>query len=443
MSSFKIGILGCGAATKRYYVPAFKKFGYLIRDLYLIDKDLDLANDIKKVLGYGNVIDDYTKIIEKIQGIIVVLPNKLHFEVSMKCLEAGVHVLCEKPLAEYSEDVRKLNETAKNKNVGLCVNNTRRMFPSFQKVKEIISNGEIGQLKSIKFTEGNIFEWPSVSGFYVDPSVSSKGILSDVGPHVLDLVCWWLGGKLKFLDYKDDSFGGPESLIKFKGELSGCKVEVLLNRLNVLKNQFVVTGEKGTIEGELFEWKKLKLKFHNGEKRNLKLKTKIKNYPEFVIPIVENFIKVIQGTEKPMISGIDVLNSIDIIEKCYLSRTKTRKFHNKVYHKDIKNNTKTLITGASGFIGGSVVERLYSSNNRNIIAGIRQWSTAARLGRTPVEIVLMDLMDKNTIKNALNGVDEIIHCAKGSPLVTIQGTKNLLDAALKRKDKKICAYQYY
>ena len=96
----------------------------------------------------------------------------------------------------------------------------------------------------------------------------------------------------------------------------------------------------------------------------------------------------------------------------------------------------TLITGATGFIGGRIVEVLYLTGHRKVRAAIRQWSSAARLGRFPVDIVQMDLMKPEQITKALEGVDEIIHCAKGAYDVTVEGTRNLLEAALQKKIKR-------
>ena len=320
MESIKIGIIGCGAATDRYYVPAFKKHPHLIKNLYLVDNNKIQAEKVAIKLGGGEVIDDYRSIIDKVQGAIIVLPHFLHHSCSMAFLKAGVNVLCEKPLAISSIEAREMIQTAKEMNVSLCVNNTRRMFPSFKKVKEIIKSGQIGQVRSIKYYEGNSFDWPSSTGFYVNPKVSSKGALLDIGAHVLDLICLWLDGKPKLIEYRDDSFGGPESVVRIKAQADRCKIDVLLNRLCDLDNHYQITGELGTIEGELYEWNKLKVKMSSGKIVEYDLKPKFKSFPEFIHPIVDNFLSTINGKESPLIAGDDVLNSIQFIEECYNNR---------------------------------------------------------------------------------------------------------------------------
>jgi predicted dehydrogenase/nucleoside-diphosphate-sugar epimerase len=433
MEKFKIGIIGCGAATKRYYVPAFKKYPEISKNVYLVDKNLSKAQEIGQELGSDKIFKDYKDVIGKVEGVIIVLPHFLHFKVAMDFLNAGTHVLCEKPLAELKAQVEEMISAAEQKNVQICVNNTRRMFPSFQKLKELVDNGTIQDISEINFIEGSIFEWPSETSFYVDPKVSAKGVLLDIGSHVLDLICWWLGHKPELVQYRDDSYGGPESLVHIQAKSKKTTINITLNRLLELNNGFRLEGNFGSIEGKQYDWNKLVLTDKSGKSSIIKNGAKVKTYPEFVIPIVDNFFDVISGKGKPLISAVDVKDSIHWIDECYSQRQKNTFYPNKfVPHIISKSENVTLVTGATGFIGGRIVEALYMSQDRKVRASARQWSTAARLGRFPVDIVSLDLLDRKTIEEALDGVTEVIHCAKGSQEVTVNGTRNLIDLAFQR-----------
>lgn len=88
-----------------------------------------------------------------------------------------------------------------------------------------------------------------------------------------------------------------------------------------------------------------------------------------------------------------------------------------------------VVTGAGGFIGGRVVELLHSSGSASIRAGLRRWSSAARIGRLPVEIVQCDVTDPLQAQLVVKGANAVIHCAVGSRDVTVSGTRNMLAAA--------------
>lgn len=93
------------------------------------------------------------------------------------------------------------------------------------------------------------------------------------------------------------------------------------------------------------------------------------------------------------------------------------------------SENKVLVTGASGFIGKRIVETLCHSSSTVPRAGVRTWSCAMNLELLPIEIVLCDVLDKDQIREALDGVNCVIHCAYGSKEVTVQGTDNMLCAA--------------
>jgi nucleoside-diphosphate-sugar epimerase len=95
-----------------------------------------------------------------------------------------------------------------------------------------------------------------------------------------------------------------------------------------------------------------------------------------------------------------------------------------------------LVTGASGFIGGWLVETLYLNGYADVRAGIRSWSSAARLARFPVEIVLCNVMDKAQISQAMASATTVVHCASGLSDVIVQGTHNTLEVALKLGGKR-------
>src|SRR3990170_1568647 len=95
----------------------------------------------------------------------------------------------------------------------------------------------------------------------------------------------------------------------------------------------------------------------------------------------------------------------------------------------MRNDNHVFITGAGGFIGGRLAEVLHCSGWPAVCAGVRRWSSAARVGRLPIDIVRCDVTDAKQVHAALDGVSAVVHCAAGSRDVTVDGTRNMLEAA--------------
>ncbi len=96
-----------------------------------------------------------------------------------------------------------------------------------------------------------------------------------------------------------------------------------------------------------------------------------------------------------------------------------------------------LVTGAGGFIGGRVVEVLHGLRGTSVRASVRRWSSAVRIGRLPVEIVLCDMTDPRQVRSAMEGIGAVVHCAYGDPHATVEGTRAVLQAALEARVDRV------
>lgn len=100
-------------------------------------------------------------------------------------------------------------------------------------------------------------------------------------------------------------------------------------------------------------------------------------------------------------------------------------------------NRRVFVTGGGGFIGGRIVEVLNATESFEPIAGLRTWANGARVGRLPVEMRRCDVLDPEQVNAAMEGVDCVVHCARGSREVTVQGTRNVLESALRRRIERV------
>lgn len=316
----KLALIGCGAIAESFYLPALAKRKNLIRELILVDPDEAQLDKLKASYPVQAALSDYRQIADQVDGAIIATPPWLHHEMAITFLKAGIPVLCEKPLAEQPDHIEEMIAASQAGGAGILVNNTRRLFPNTQLVKAWISEGKLGSLQRIDYHEGGPFDWPTTSGFYFDTR-HAKGVLMDRGPHVLDLLGWWLGETLELVDYQDDSFGGPEAVAKVQLRMGQVTCRVHLSWLNKLKNRFEIQGEKGTLVcTSIFDWRNLSWIGPSGREEPLRIKTKMQRYPDFANPLVNNFLDMISRDSAPLISAADVAGSIRLIDSCYANR---------------------------------------------------------------------------------------------------------------------------
>ncbi|KXN91300.1 hypothetical protein AN958_01274 [Leucoagaricus sp. SymC.cos] len=132
--------------------------------------------------AYQDLLDD-----ADVDTVYIGLPNSLHYEWTMKALQAGKHVLCEKPVADNEEETKKMFELARKKNLVLLEAwQVRQFHPSLQRVKAIIDEGSLGKMVSM-YTHLGV--WSSV--FFQKNDIRfdfnlGGGALMDMGPYPIN-----------------------------------------------------------------------------------------------------------------------------------------------------------------------------------------------------------------------------------------------------------------
>lgn len=315
-----LALIGCGAIAERFYLPALAKLSSRISHVVLVDASKARASAMAKQFNIPLWTNRYQDVIGEVDGAVVALPNHLHHPVSIDFLRAGVHVLCEKPLAETEEHVREMVSKAESHGVQLAVNHTRRLYPSFRKVKELLESGAIGQPVEVFMEVGGEYNWPTVSGFYFNSKGASHGVLMDHGPHLVDLQCWWLGSRPEVISYQDDALGGCEAVAELRLQFNGSVNTFLkLSWLNKLSNQLIVRGQNGSLICEPYDWRSV-IHELKGKRRKVPVVSSQKDEAEFGVEMVNNFLNVIRGSERPLISAKDAVHSISVIEEAYRRR---------------------------------------------------------------------------------------------------------------------------
>jgi predicted dehydrogenase len=315
-SPLRVAIIGCGAIAETYHLPALARHPRLMQHLVLVDPDLTRARALAAKYPGAQVSASHEMIVDRIDAAIIAAPPSLHARIAMPLLARGVHVLCEKPLADSSVEAIAMTEQAERSGACLCVNNTRRAFAPMKRAKQLLESGVIGECVAIEYSEGSRFTWPTVSGFHFARNGGAKGVLLDQGAHVLDTICWWLGEKPAVVSCHTDSFGGPEGVAWLDLRAGACVVKIRLSWLSRLSNTYRIAGRRGFVEGELWDWRHLKIAVDGGRPRQLQVSTTT-DYQEFGNLIVDNFLDTIHGRTTALIPARAVLPSIRLLEECY------------------------------------------------------------------------------------------------------------------------------
>ncbi|MES2432101.1 MAG: Gfo/Idh/MocA family oxidoreductase [Bacteroidota bacterium] len=197
MNKIKWGIIGCGDVTELKSGPAFNK----VPNSELIAV---MRRDAAKAQDYAarhNVPKWYSNADELINdadvnAIYIATPPSSHAEYCFAAIKAGKPVYVEKPMSMNAAEASAMSIVAKEKDVKLVVAHYRREQPIFKKIKQLIDEKVIGDIrfvkmeflrKSLKINVENEPVWR------VDPAISGGGLFHDLAPHQLDLMHYFFG----------------------------------------------------------------------------------------------------------------------------------------------------------------------------------------------------------------------------------------------------------
>lgn len=129
-------------------------------------------------------------------AVVVSTPHAKHFQQILLCLEHGIHVLVDKPLALTCLEAQKLVQLAEEKDLVLVVASQRRYEPAYTHVRELVSRGEIGDILSVNALLSQPHDM-MIKGWRADPALSHGGVGGDMGWHTLDFLCHLLGSDIE------------------------------------------------------------------------------------------------------------------------------------------------------------------------------------------------------------------------------------------------------
>lgn len=130
-----------------------------------------------------------------LDAVAVVVPDDLHKEVTLAAIGRGLHVMCEKPLANSAADARQMLDAAIGAGISHMVLFTWRWQPHFQYVKALIGAGTFGRIYRVQLSFITNFAHDGKYQWRLDPA-RANGVLGDLGSHLFDLSRWLTGDEI-------------------------------------------------------------------------------------------------------------------------------------------------------------------------------------------------------------------------------------------------------
>lgn len=157
----------------------------------ICDPNADMAEEAQQLAPDAKLVGSLEELLKlDPDGVVIATPSALHAEQSVKALQAGAAVFCQKPLGRNAREVEAVLDTAQVADRLLGVDLSYRHTAAMQAVHQLVSSGELGRVFAADLTFHNAYG-PGNAWFY-DPKLSGGGCLIDLGVHLVDLALWLL-----------------------------------------------------------------------------------------------------------------------------------------------------------------------------------------------------------------------------------------------------------
>ena len=274
MNKLKFGIIGCGGIANGKHFPALAKLSDKVEIVAFCDTVIERAEKAAKEYGTADalVTEDYKALLarEDIDVIHVLTPNISHSYITVDALEAGKHVMFEKPMAINYAEAKEMLDAAQRTGKKLTIGYQNRFRADSLATYDACSKGELGDIyfaKAHAIRRKGVPTW----GVFPDKSKQGGGPLIDIGTHALDLTLWYMNNykpksvlgstyqKLKdnpmanmFGPWNPDTFETEDSafgLIKMEnGATIFLEAAWALNMINPKEAQVTLCGTEGGAE---------------------------------------------------------------------------------------------------------------------------------------------------------------------------------------------------
>jgi predicted dehydrogenase len=261
----RVGVLGAGAWARGAHLPGYKRDARC-RIVAIADSEKDRAEQAAREFDIPTATADARELFARddIDMIDVCTPSHTHFELAWGALEAGKHVLCEKPVAYDFRDTRRAHDLAKSKRLKTKVGLTFRYSPAMRYMRELVATGFIGTPFIFNGYEQNS-QWldPKNPLRQVDPdadqSILQVSSLEGYGAPIIDLAHLFVGSDLAQVVGTMRNFI-PERMVRATGRMMRMNIddgdiflgEFTNGALCSIQTSFVTVGNYPGIEARVY-----------------------------------------------------------------------------------------------------------------------------------------------------------------------------------------------
>lgn len=264
-SQLRVAVLGAGAWANFAHIPGWQR-DPRCRIAAICDPEIDRAREFAARFAIPIATDDWQKLVAdpNIDVVDVCTPSATHFELSWAALQAGKHVLCEKPVAFDFRDTLRAADLARSKGLKTKLGFTFRYSPGVLYAKWLIDSGFVGRPLIFNGYEQNS-QWldPQTPLRQVDPnadqSLLQTSSLEGYGAPIIDISHWWVGADLTRVVGVMKNFI-PERMVRATGTMMRMNIDdgdIYLGEfangvLSSIQTSFVTIGNYPGIEARIY-----------------------------------------------------------------------------------------------------------------------------------------------------------------------------------------------
>ena len=301
MKIIKWGFIGCGEVTEKKSGPAFGDIpGSQVEAV--MSRTEKRARTYAVTHGIPKWYTDAQQLIDDpdVNAVYIATPPSSHATFAIMAMKAGKPVYVEKPLAASYEDCARVNRISEQTGVPCFVAYYRRYLPYFQRVRQIVEQGAIGQVINVQVRfavppRELDYSRPDKLPWRLQPEIAGGGYFYDLAPHQLDLLQDMFGVILDaqgICANRGGLYAAEDSVsacFRFENGLPGSGSWCFVAHESAREDRIEIIGNQGSLLFSVFDYQPIILRNSDGEQQ-----ITVPNPPYVQFPIIRNVVEHLQ-----------------------------------------------------------------------------------------------------------------------------------------------------